>query len=155
MWSVEYALKARMGISSDDKSVQTCERKPVKLKGSTMSKVISLKNLSSDIDLSFVSSLATTVTSLSSLIIAKNLSENSGTSFSLAMKYMLLFTMNFTFVFCLNSSNFIRVTALSLRAVRLKRWLDHVLFGRGEVMETHGEKNAFILLEWALTGVSS
>src|SRR3990170_2697743 len=112
-----------MGISSHDKSVQTCARKPVKLKGSTTSKVISLKNLSSDVDFSFVPSSATTVTSLSDLIIAKNLSENSGTSFSLAMKYLLLPTMNFTFVFCLNSSNFTWITALSLRAVRLKRWL--------------------------------
>src|SRR3990170_3574208 len=119
-----------MGISSHANSVQTCERKPVKPKGSAMSKVISLKNLSSDVDFSFVPSLATTVTSLSSLIIAKNLSENSGTSFSLAMKYLLLLTKNFTFVFCLNSSNFIWITAYSLRAVRLKRWLEQAFLAQ-------------------------
>jgi hypothetical protein len=92
---------------------------------------------------------------LPSLIIAKNLSENSGTSFSLAMKYLLLLTINFTFVFCLNSSNFIRGHSLISSNGALKKMAGAAgFFSLGKFMETHEKWMSFILRESGLAGFS-
>lgn len=97
---------AKMDIFSFANSVEMWERKPLKSKESVLSKVMSLKNFSSKMGFKLVPSLAMTVTSFLSLIIAKISSENFGTSLNFAMMYLLLSTLNWTLTFFLNSLNF-------------------------------------------------
>jgi len=104
-----------MGMFSVAKSVAMCARKPLSSNGSAVSKVMSLKNFSSEMCCVLVPSLVMIVTSLASLIMAKVSFENFGVFLSLAMVYLSLSTLNCRFAFFLNSVNFTGVRRVFVR----------------------------------------